>query len=146
MKKIAKDLATMGFPFWIKDKTLQVNEIKQWKDHKTGQSFGTTVETVIIDDRTPYDFGDEQPYTNRFGVLTFKCRKNVNIPIDSIVVPKNVKASIYGDYNNQLSLYCEEFDIVGHAGQMSSAPVTQSLKHDESAASNGTTTKGKTLA
>lgn len=147
MKKIAKDLATAGFPYWIKDKTLQVNEVKPWKDYNTGQILGKSIETVIIEDKTPYDYEGEAPYTNRFGVLAFKCRANIDIPIDSIVITKNVRAKIHGQYNNELTLYCDEFEIVGHAGQTTSTLATQAVKHDESAASvNNTNTKGKTLA
>lgn len=55
----------------------------------------TKVECVIASDKTPYKFKEGEVFSNRFEKISFKVAKDVNIPVESRVVPKNVVATIF---------------------------------------------------
>ena len=93
-------------------KTFVVTGIDEYQDFETKAHLGTKVECVIASDKTPYSFKDGKTFTNRFEKITFKVSKDVNIPIESRVIPKNVVASIYGEYRNQLSCKCSDIEVV----------------------------------
>lgn len=92
-------------------KTFVVIGISEYQDFETKKHLGTKVECVISSDKTPYSFKDGKEFTNRFEKITFKVLRNVNIPIDSRVMPKNVVATIYGEYRNQLSVKCDDIAV-----------------------------------
>ena len=89
--------------------------VSEYLDYTTKKHLGTKVEAVIAEDRTPYQFKNGQSFTNRFEKVTFKAEKDVNIPVNVQIVPKGVTATIYGDYHNQLSLKCEDIEVVAAA-------------------------------
>ena len=91
-------------------KEFLVVETAPWSDYKTKKVLGTSVEVVIICDNT--DYGDEQNGSNRFEKLRFKVKKQVSVLTDAKIVPVNAVAHVYGDYNNQLSVTCDDIRIV----------------------------------
>lgn len=96
---------------FAKDKQFMVTGLSEYQDFKSKAHLGTKVECVIVFDSTPYAFKDGKEFTNRFEKITFKVSKDVDIPIDSRVMPKNVVATIYGEYRNQLSVKCDDIAI-----------------------------------
>lgn len=92
-------------------KSFLVTSVSEYQDFDTKQHLGTKVECVITSDKTPYSFKDGKEFTNRFEKITFKVLKNVDIPLESRVMPKNVVANIYGEYRNQLSVKCEDIIV-----------------------------------
>lgn len=92
-------------------KTFVVTGISEYQDFETKKHLGTKVECIIALDKTPYSFKDGKEFTNRFEKITFKVLKNITIPIESRVMPKDVVATIYGDYRNLLSVKCGDIVV-----------------------------------
>ena len=99
---------------FAKDKRWMCTGCTEWKDHDTGKHMGTLVEATIIDDKTVYydNDGNELKVTNRFEKINFKVKKDVEIPLDSIINPVGVTAKAYGDFNSKLSVKCDDIQIV----------------------------------
>lgn len=93
-------------------KAFIVTSVSELLDYNTKAHLGTKVECVIGADNTPYKFKDGETFTNRYEKITFKVSKDVNIPIDARVMPVNAVATIYGEYRNQLSVKCDDIQIV----------------------------------
>ena len=92
-------------------KQFVVTGLSEYQDYDTKAHLGTKVECVIATDKTPYNFKNGVEFTNRFEKITFKVSKDVNIPIDSRVMPKDVTANVYGEYRNQLSVKCSDIIV-----------------------------------
>ncbi|MBR1816017.1 MAG: hypothetical protein IJ763_04880 [Lachnospiraceae bacterium] len=88
-----------------------VTGLSEYQDFETKAHLGTKVDCIIALDKTPYVFKDGKEFTNRFEKISFKVSKDMNIPLESRVMPKNVVASIYGEYRNQLSVKCDDIVI-----------------------------------
>ena len=93
-------------------KVLMVTGVKKWQDFESKADLGTKVETVIIKDDTHYTHKNGETGTNRFEKLTLKIAQPVSIPLNTYVLPKGVKATIYGEFRNQLSVTCDEIQTV----------------------------------
>lgn len=93
-------------------KTFIVTGISEYQDFDTKAHLGTKLDCVIATDSTQYKFKEGEIFSNRFEKISFKVAKDVNIPVESRVVPKNVVATIYGEYRNQLSVKCEDVAVV----------------------------------
>lgn len=81
---------------------------REWIAHSTKEHLGTLVDSVIVQDRT--DYGREG--SNLYEKVTFKVAKDIEIPMNVEIVPKNVVAVVYGEYRNQLSCTAEEIEVV----------------------------------
>lgn len=94
-----------------------VTNIMPWQDYDTKALLGTKVETVITVDNTPYQPGaDGTIQTNLFEKVTFKVAKSdVNVKVGDFVEPVNAVATIYGDFQNQLSVKADDVIIVKSA-------------------------------
>lgn len=79
----------------------------EWKNFDTGEHLGTKVEAVIAADSTDYG----EAVTNLYEKLTFKVPYDVEIPLNVEIRPKNVVATVYGDYRNMLSATAEEIIV-----------------------------------
>ena len=86
----------------------QVITTNPWKDYY-GKQVGIVVETVIIEDNV--DWEGYQPHCNEFEKLKFKIRDEYDtekFKYRDIVIPFEFeKISIWGDFNNQLSIICK---------------------------------------
>ena len=89
-------------------KQFVVTGISEYQDYETKVHIGSKVECVIAVDNTTYAFKEGKMFTNRFEKITFKVSKDVNIPLETRIMPKNVVASIYGEFRNQLSIKCDD--------------------------------------
>lgn len=92
-------------------KQFLVTGVSEYQDYESKAHIGTKVECIIAMDQTPYLFKDGKEFTNRFEKITFKVSKDVDIPLESRVMPKGVVATIYGDYRNQLSVKCDDIVV-----------------------------------
>ena len=92
-------------------KSFLVTGVSEYQDFVTKQHLGTKVECIILSDKTPYSYKDGQEFTNKFEKITFKVLKDVDIPLESYVMPKGVTANIYGEFRNQLSVKCEDIAV-----------------------------------
>ena len=103
-------------------KTFMTIGCKPYDDYETKAHLGTKVECVISSDKTPYKFKDGEVFSNRFEKIVFKVNKDIDIPLDAKVIPKGVTANVYGEYRNQLSVKCDDIEI------LPATPVTKLTK------------------
>lgn len=74
---------------------------------------GTKAEVVILQDKTDYGQSDgANSVTNLYEKLIFKVPKKLDIPLNTEVIPVNPKATIFGEYRNQLSIVCDDIRVV----------------------------------
>lgn len=113
LKKVA-NYVRYDWQGFAKDKRFICTGCSEWKDHDTGKHLGSLVEATIIEDKTVYydKNGNEVKVTNRFEKINMKVKKDVDIPLDSIINPINVVAKPYGDFNSKISVTCDDIQIV----------------------------------
>ena len=106
---------TQGF---LREKRLLVTGVREWTDFNTKEVLGTIVETVIVEDKTPYKTRDGQRISNLFEKLNLKIPvRNFHVELEKVVMPAGeVTASVYGDFRNQLSVKCTELKVFGGQG------------------------------
>jgi len=98
------------WPAFAKGKAFLCTGCKPWDDYDTKAHMGTKVEAVIYEDNT--DYGEEAgTVSNLFEKITFKVAQDITVPIGVFIVPKGVKATVYGDYRNQLSCIADSITI-----------------------------------
>lgn len=102
---------------FLKEKKLVVIGCRKWLDSNGKDVLGTKVDTVILVDNTDYMRKDGTQISNRFEKLTLKVRKDIEFPIDSVVKPVDGRASVYGDYQNQLAITCKDVVAVPPSGK-----------------------------
>lgn len=108
-----RDFLVFDFEAFINGKTLMVTGCKTWKAYDSKEICGTVIETAIVKDNTQYKEKDGEHISNRFEKLNIKVKKmDLNIPLDTIIRPINAVASVYGEYNNQLSVTAEDIQIL----------------------------------
>lgn len=95
-----------------KDKVFMVTGCRVWKEYNTENVKGTCVDTVIARDETVYEQKDGEQVSNLYERATFKVPKTINIPANTYVVASGVKATVYGKYHNDLSIKCQEIQIL----------------------------------
>lgn len=117
---------TFDWMAFAKDKRFVVTSVSDFIDHETKEHLGTKVECVIADDKTPYEFRNGKAFTNRYEKITFKVNKDVKFPLEAHVIPKGVKAKVYGEYRNMLSVTCD--DMISAALSASASTPTQLKK------------------
>lgn len=86
---------------------------KSWHEYNEGQKnsqpSGIAVSTVILEDNITID--GYEPHSNEFEKLTFNVRNEFNaerFKHREILIPYDFeKVTIYGDYQNQLSIICK---------------------------------------
>lgn len=96
------------WPAFSEGKKLAVAGITEYVDYETKKHLGSKVKVVIIEDNTDYGTSGDKPINNKYECMTFKCTKDIDLPMDTFVEAKGVKATVYGEYHNQLSLYAED--------------------------------------
>lgn len=84
----------------------------EWKDFTTGEHKGTKVEVVIIGDKHNYNSANGQQISNIYEKLTVKVPKDIDVPMNSHVRLINAKATVYGQYRNQLSITADDIEVI----------------------------------
>lgn len=112
MKKLSKFLS-FNWEAFAKEKTFMATECKPWLDHETNKLQGTKVGFIIIEDKTDYDVPEGETVSNVWEKGVIKIRKEIDIPEKSIIQPKGVVASVYGEFRNQLSIEAKDINIIG---------------------------------
>lgn len=95
---------------FLDGKELLVLSVSEWVDFDDKTVKGTKITTVIIIDETDYNGKDGN---NRFEKLVIKVPKAIDVAVDSVIVPVNATARVYGDYNSNLSVVAEDIEVVG---------------------------------
>lgn len=104
------DFSWMDFE---KEKRFLSIGIREWIDFDTKEHLGTKIDAVITKDSTDYGLKDGEVASNIYEKLTFKVPKDIDVAMNVEIKPKNVKASVYGEYRNQLSIIAEDVVVVG---------------------------------
>lgn len=94
---------------FVKGKRFMCIGNREWKDRDSRAHLGTIVDAVIMQDAT--DYGGKEG-NNLYEKLSFKVSKDIAIPMNVEIVPKNVEAVVYGEFRNQLSCTAENIDVV----------------------------------
>lgn len=110
--KHLNDFVIFDIDGFLKDKALMAVGIKEWTDYESKKHMGVKVEVVITQDNTPYRQKTGEQTTNRFEKLTIKVAKDVNVPLDTYIVPVNAKATVYGEYRNMLSITADDIKVL----------------------------------
>ena len=107
-----KEFLTFDWQNFSKDKQFLVVGTAEYTEFDTKRHLGTKIEAVIITDNTSYTYKDK-PFTNLYEKISFKVTKDIDVPLNSIIVPAGeIKATVFGDYNNQISVICSDIKIV----------------------------------
>lgn len=100
------------FPFneFVKEKKLEVAELRPWIDYNTRQRLGTLVKVSIAEDNSKYPPSSTgEIRSNHREVFTVKVHKdNVSVKRGDIVRFVGVDAKIIGDYRNELKVEAED--------------------------------------
>ena len=87
-------------------------------DFNTKQHLGTTIDTVVTKDDTPYRQKDGEHVTNLLEKLSLKVNKDiVDVPMGAQAIPVNPICSVYGDYRDKLSIVCEDIKFITSPAQ-----------------------------
>lgn len=101
------------FPAFSEGKSYRVIGCRQWRDYQTRNNLGTCVDCVIVRDETVYPRANaSKPTTNLYEKITFKINRSLQIPTNSYVMPVNAQATVYGDYNNMISVKADDVQII----------------------------------
>lgn len=111
LKKLRNFLAFNFVGFAQGKRFLSVSQ-QPWKDFKTGEILGTKVEAVIAQDKTDYGLKDGEVVSNLYEKLVFKIPKEIQIPVNVEIRPKNPVAIVFGEYQNQLSITAEDIEVL----------------------------------
>ncbi|MFR3348547.1 MAG: hypothetical protein ACLTSC_04235 [Mediterraneibacter faecis] len=84
-----------------------------WIDYKTKNQLGTKIEVVIITDKTDYGCEDGEEVSNIYEKLVFKVAKEIDVPMGAEVKPVSPICTVYGEFRNQLSIVCNDIEIIG---------------------------------
>lgn len=116
MLKNLRQFITFNWEAFAKDKVFVCTGVKPWLKYengeKTNERLGTSVEAVIFHDKTKYESASGEDITNRFEKLTFKVPAEITIPLDKQIVPVDVQARVWGDFQNNLSIEASRVDVV----------------------------------
>ena len=97
---------------FLADKRVIATGIADWKDNETGKILGKVVDGVIYSDNTVCKQKEGENANNRFEKIRFKVSKTVDVPMDATIMPVNAVATVYGEYRNQLSIKCEDIQVL----------------------------------
>jgi hypothetical protein len=112
MKKLKKHLK-FDIDGFVKDKMFTIKEIKPTYLYEDGKRIdkevGTTITLIIVQDLTKYD--DEEVGVNLYEALNLKVVSSLETIKNKLKMgeiyklkTESVKATVYGQYQNQLSL------------------------------------------
>lgn len=92
-------------------KEFRIVECSPLTDRQSNRIIGTVVTVVVFLDNT--DYGPGKTGSNLYEKLRFKILdKQLSLPTNARVVPVNPVAKVYGDYNNQLSVVCDDVRVI----------------------------------
>lgn len=97
---------------FLKGKVLVATGLKDYIDYNTKEHLGKEVKAAIVQDDTIYTFKEGETFSNVYESLPIKVKKDVDIPIGARIIPVNAVATVYGDYRNQLSVKCDDIQII----------------------------------
>ncbi|MDT2824174.1 hypothetical protein [Vagococcus lutrae] len=101
---------------FFKDKVLEVVSTSKWIDNATNEVLGDKVEVVILEDHTDYkQTKSGKPITNKFEKFNVKVADAKNIISGNKVTILNPVCSVYGEFQNGLSVKADGFKVIKEA-------------------------------
>ncbi|MFG1200645.1 hypothetical protein OGM84_05790 [Pediococcus acidilactici] len=101
-------------PEWIENLVLISQGTTPWKDFNTKEVLGTKVLVVIAKDNNHYDADKNGNIANnayeKFSVKVSE--KNLKVPANVQIKFVNPRVTLWGDYNNQISVKASGFKII----------------------------------
>lgn len=116
--KALNQFRRFDFPAFSSGKDFCVTSMSEWTDFNTKAHLGYRVETTIIRDQTQYTVKEGQVVSNLYQPLSFKCVQKPTVAVGDIVTPVgDVVCTVYGQYNNMLSVRCDSVQVVTPKGK-----------------------------
>ena len=100
------------FDGFAKGKRFTSTGIQPLKDFDSGKVIGTKVEAVISQDNTNYGNNEGETVSNHYEKVIFKVKAHIDIPMNVEIRPVNAKATVYGEFRNQLSITAENIEVI----------------------------------
>lgn len=102
---------------FLQGKEFMLNGLREWLDFETKKHLGTIAEVIIFEDKIPYRIGkDGKKYSNRFATLEWKIEKDIDIPVETMVVPVGATVTLWskvkGGEKNNLSIRVTDIKVV----------------------------------
>lgn len=97
---------------FAKDKLFAATGCVPWLDFDTKEKLGVKVTAVAVRDNTHYQQNEGENVSNLYQEFVFKVGREISIPSNAYITPIGVKATVYGNYMNQLSIKCEDIKIM----------------------------------
>ena len=107
-----RQFLNFNFEKFSEGKFYVVNGTREYKDFDTQNHLGVKVDCYIALDETKYRSKNGEQFTNLGKPITFKVSKDVEVPLGSRVMPKNVVATVWGKFNNELSVECSDIVVI----------------------------------
>lgn len=113
MKKLNK-FVRFDCQAFLAGKVIQNLNAKPWTDCETKEILGTVLEVVIVRDHTDYHLNsDEQQENNLYEKINVKVAKiDLQVPAGAGIEFVNPVGTIYGEFQNKLSIRCDDVRIL----------------------------------
>ena len=113
MLRYLSDFAPFSMEDFSNGKTFMATGCRPWNDFESKQVRGQKVDVVILTDETVYKpRKDGEVATNRFEKFVVKVPKTVDVPVNAMIELVNARATIYGDYRNQISVVADDIRVL----------------------------------
>lgn len=110
MKYLTRFLS-FNLPAFLEGKTIQYIGKETWRDFNSGEILGTKVKGLITRDETDYG-NNAEPRANLYEKVVIKVPKELELPLNSAIMPLEATSTVFGDYRNQLSIVAKDIEIV----------------------------------
>ena len=116
MKKL-RDFLEFNSEAFFKDKLLQVVSVNEWIDYDTKEHMGVKADLVVLIDKCQYKTSKPgEQVTNRFATFTAKVKRDhIQAQLDDRVRLVNPVGKVWGDYGQNLSVTCDDLEVIAPA-------------------------------
>lgn len=96
---------------YLEGKTIQYIGKETWRDFNSGEILGTKIKGLITRDDTDYG-NNAEPRANLYEKVVIKVPKEIDLPLNSVIMPVDATATVFGEYRNQLSIVAKDVEVV----------------------------------
>ena len=120
MAKRLRDYLEFRLKEFMQDKVLRVTDQKQWfKDKEKTVVLGDSIEFAVVKDNTPHitKEGEQIRNVNLYEKFTVKVPTgHTPVKIGDFIEIVDGKATVYGDYQNNLSIKAKDVRVINPQG------------------------------
>lgn len=114
--KYLNNFIRFDFKAFSQNKQFKLKEVSEWEEYETKKILGTKISLNIIDDSVYQTKDGEKVGANDMETLVVKVRQPLEKfsgweRRDKIEFVAVEKASVYGEYQNQLSVIADVYDV-----------------------------------